>query len=589
MMLRKLLSVLEDRPVSQEPATAIILGTGITLIAFVTLAHLLAATALIMGLRFSQGLSILILLAAFALAGWTGAREAPAGRRPVISLSFGFLLLSLAAAALLSDTSIDGQWYHFQAIAALLEGWNPYHQAFTGTSYLGTSGLPVPDLGAGEIGAAEYTHWAENYPHAHWLVMTLPVSAGLPLEASKYIQFLLIAGAGMTAYGALRHAGLSILTSLLIALTMMCNPVALVQLFTRMNDGLLASSLLAFCALCLLWLVRPERRYLALIALVIAFAVGLKFSAIPVFAAACGLALLATWSARGLKTCLQPGLVMAGAGIIGVFGIGFSPYIQNILEYGHPFYPLMAPQGVDTIDIVTGIAPPAIEGRSGLDAFFFSIFAQTHPGWWPEQQSTLKLPFTVSLGELFAAGTIEGQVGGFGPLFSGACLLALGLAGFLLVRARQNKVVRVILGIALAVFVLTALFPESWWARYVPQLWLVPASIALAGLVSPQRPARLLAFGVIGVMLLNAAMAAGSNTARTFKRDLDIAAQIERFAAISTDVAVQPQLAVSRIHVLRRHGFNVTVDNAIDRDSCAYGEEIAAYAQEGTGGYICIR
>ncbi|KCZ96295.1 hypothetical protein HHI_01410 [Hyphomonas hirschiana VP5] len=581
MKLIKALPAFMTRSDANDPITAIALGAGVSLIGTITLSYVLAAIALITGIGIGQVMSVLILGAAFGLSVWIATFDRPDPRLQVIALAAFLIGAAIGLTLLLLDISIDGQWYHFQALSSLVEGWNPYYEPFAIAPSLTEAGYT-------SWPSEVYVIWPEHYPHAHWLVMALPVSAGLPMETAKFLQFTLLSGAGLVAFAALRHAGFSFLAGLFGALALMANPVAVGQIHTKLNDGLLFSSLLAFGALSLLWLIFRQRRYLALAGLVICFAVGLKFSAIPYFVVACALVLLAIWTMRDLKTCLQPAIVMAGAGIIGIFGIGFSPYVQNIAGFGHPFYPLMAGANAETLDIIRYVVPPGLGGRTGLSAFFFSLFSETHSGWSPVAPE-LKIPLTLHGREIYPSGAADVQLAGFGPLFSGALLLSAVLAGLLLLRERQNRVILLLLGMAVTVFVLTALFPESWWARYVPQLWLVPAGIGVTGLLAKTRPARWLAWSILVILLVNSSLMAATNLARTYRHNQEIVTQMDRFAAVGRDVVVDPDLSLARVQVLRDHGFTVRVETVIDPATCSPGERLASYGQDIEGGYLCIK
>lgn len=580
-MLPKSLPAILSRSAADDPITALALTGGFTLVGTITLSCVLAALALITGIGIGPVVSPLIFLVSIGVAIGVATADRPELRLKTLALVAAVLALAICMSLMLFDISIDGQWYHFQALSSLAEGWNPYYEPFAIAPSLVEVGYDTwPDI--------IYVIWPEHYPHAHWLVMALPVSAGLPMESGKFLQIALLGGAGLITFAALRHAGLSFLAGLFGALALMSNPVAIGQLYTKLNDGLLVTSLLAFGALCLLWLVHRQRRYLALAGLVICFAVGLKFTAIPYFVVACALALLAIWSVRGLRTCLEPAIFMAGAGLIGIFAIGFSPYVQNIIGFGHPFYPLMAGEGAETLDIISYVLPPGMGGRTGLSAFFFSLFSETHSGWSPVAPE-LKIPFMLHGREIYPSGASDVQLAGFGPFFSGALLLSGVLMALLLLRERQNKVILVCLGIATAVFVLTALFPQSWWARYVPQLWLVPAGIGVTGLLAQTRPARWLAWSILGVLVINSSLMAATNLARTYKHNQEVTAQMDRYAAISRDVVIDPDLSLARVRLLQDRGFIVRVEAPIAPESCSLGETLARYGQDIEGGYLCIK
>ena len=46
--------------------------------------------------------------------------------------------------------------------------------------------------------------------------------------------------------------------------------------------------------------------------------------------------------------------------------------------------------------------------------------------------------------------------------------------------------------------------PEAWWARFAPQLWLVPTVVALAAAHATAAPTRWASRVLIGVLIINA-------------------------------------------------------------------------------------
>ncbi|MFN3313140.1 MAG: hypothetical protein ACK46Q_06715 [Hyphomonas sp.] len=561
------------RAASGDAAAALALGTGLSLVAFVCLTYLFSALTLIVGLTLESLIAVAIMFLSFAVAGLIGTASRPDLRPAVFVLLAAVLAVSAGFSLLLSDTTIDGQWYHFQAVAALAEGWNPYYESFTGVPSLGEPG---------------YSIWPEHYPLAHWIVMGVSFSAGLPLEAVKFIQPALIMAAGLLTFAALRQLGLSLAVSLFVALAASANPVAVSQIFSKMNDGLIASSLLIFAALAMLWMRSGQRVFLGMLAGFIVFAVNIKFTAIPIFVVACAIfTAILVWT-RSLRASIQPAATLAGAGLFGIIVVGFSPYVQNFAGFGHPFYPLMAGKGVQATDIMTLVTPEAIKVRSDFEAFWFSLFATSHSGF-PPGEPVLKLPFTLADGELYAAGAVDTQIAGFGPLFSGAFFVSAGLVVFLLVTQWRKPVPMLVLSLTIAVLAFTVVFPESWWARYVPQLWLVPVGFALAALLTDTRPAQLAAFGVLAILLTNSTIVFISNAKRCYDRQIAIEAQIDRFTAIGGQIVIDPDLSVTRLRVLQRRGIDFRVEAPIDPTTCIIGEQMASYGGDLPGGYVCIK
>src|SRR5512132_1725369 len=89
--------------------------------------------------------------------------------------------------------------------------------------------------------------------------------------------------------------------------------------------------------------------------------------------------------------------------------------------------------------------------------------------------------------ELLLYGTPDARLGGWGPLFSGALVLSLGVATLLFARSRRG---RAALGLVLGAVIASMLTNrECWWARLAPQLALVPVAVALFAALTRLSPA----------------------------------------------------------------------------------------------------
>jgi hypothetical protein len=180
--------------------------------------------------------------------------------------------------------------------------------------------------------------------------------------------------------------------------------------------------------------------------------------------------------------------------------VGWNPYVTNALRYGHPAHPAL---GSHRIDLERGQASADFRAQSGAGRFFASLLAESSN---EQTRPHLRPPFLFSPGELRAFASWDVRFGGFGPLFSGALLVALPFLAFLLLRDEPHRAVALVLLAAVAGMV--AINPEAWWARLAPQTWLVPAGAAVLGALSPERPVRRVASGLAALLLVNVALVA---------------------------------------------------------------------------------
>ncbi len=482
----------------------------------------------------------------------------------IVTMVLSGLAVLLASATY--DTSIDGQNYQFQAIFALAEGWNPIW-----------STKPPPAI------ADPAAAWVVHYPRATWLVGANILNAGFGLPAAKAINFLLLFAVAMLLAATLLRVGFALVPAALLTAAAVLNPIAVSQMLTGMNDGVFALCILIWCVSLVSWITFRERGALALAAAALVFGLNLKFSAVPVFALLSVFAVGAAFAYRDLATAVQTGMTLLVVAIFSIVALGWSPYAQNYLDFGHIFHPLMGP---NALDIMATNTPEVLKGFTAPRRFLFSLFAETHAGYGSTTPE-LKPPFLVRPSEIRMAGGVDVRIGGFGPLFSGIAVLSFATAlGLLAGGGRRNRSVLGLLFAAAGLLASVFAMPENWWARYVPQFWYVPWCIALAALICLSRPIRVLGAAIILLMLANTAIVAATSLWLAGKRSHAVEAQIEAFRQVRQPYCITPELAQSRIYLLREAGVEVRAVAKKDL-GCATPEAIAAYGPDREGGAIC--
>jgi hypothetical protein len=543
-------------------------SVGVATAMCVGFAYCFPALFLMLGGSLDQISSICLILLSIGAAVWGAARLLKEEWWIVLSGVLFLLIVPALLAGVIMDTSFDGQEYHYSAIDALANGWNPYYQAF-------------PDSLLSDVVRAPI--WSQHYPIGSWMIVALEKAAGVPLEQAKGFALALLLASGLITASVLLRMGVATIPALATGFLAAANPIALAQVFTRMNDGVLASCILIIVSLAALAVSQRNRAAFLAIIPVMILALNLKFSAIPILVAICLFICLAVFALRGMKQAAIAASYLAGIGILGIFAIGYAPYTNNLLNFGHPFYPIMGAGGA--YDIMTANTPQVIESHNSIQAFWVSLFSETHQGYGT--YPSLKIPFTVSLAEIRAAGGVDTRIAGFGPLFSGVFLLAFTLALISGVRGWANRKARGFLLGGAGLLFLALVFPENWWARYVPQLWLVPISVAIACFLLPEKRIRIAAFALVGVMSLNAGLVLFSSSYLAFSRHLDAMRQAHSLASSGEIYEVDFGTAMARSEVFRNVGVKFSVVTDIVRSDCQSVETISAYGPDREGGTIC--
>ena len=532
------------------------LDGALLMIQFLSTAYLSVVSILAAGLHLSP---VTILLAAVAIAGlqWALLRKLrlSVGISSIV-MAAAFVAASLLAAVLVYDTSTDGQAYHMEAILALHGGWNPFHdpwslsspsafwvQHYPKASWMTAACLYafIPRVDVGK--AANTISWAASFLAAYAILLAVFRQVG-------------------SARG---RRILSPLSILLLAACLAGNPVVLAQAFTFYNDGLLGSLTLTYTAMLGVYLLSQEPKALWVAASCLPIQLNLKFTGILVVgivtaAFMAGLYVRSRMSggeadfatrtgapgggqpqddiARGpapasqpdaphesagafslvdvggghgrdlvsrrrrgrtgssVAAALAPGAVLILAAAASFFLAGFNPYVTNTLSKGHPFYPLV---GEQKVDIMTMNEPPELVGKNRLEKFVLTLTGQTGQTISGPRERDRVLALK---GSVFFNVGYDTRSSGFGPMMLWITLAGAALWGVLLVfDVRAGLIASALAGTILAtVFI----HPECWWARYVPQLWFVPAMLVAAALCSERAAPRVSGWIVLALFAFNA-------------------------------------------------------------------------------------
>jgi hypothetical protein len=444
-----------------------------------------------------------ILLAVFLLL-----RQYPGGRARWLSLTCLIAVLAggLIISALAVDLTYDGWAYHQPGVIALSHGWNPVKEPSFGTwwaQYHRSIGYPSngPSIEARSTTA---------YPKALWILGAQAVVWGLPLDSGKYPALLLIFVAGLTALRALRLRGspnawaypLSMLTAL--------NPVCVVQSTTFYVDGALGSCLAILIFSLLSYDVTRSARDLVLALCAALLACNLKFTG-PVYTALILLPFALwwlferRWVARDLLICAITASVLLAASI--------NPYFTNLRDFGSSVYPL------NEWDVMEDQMSAGFLQEHGLKKLLISLtFSNLADRSFDDpatDERNFTSPFQSRGIEEFKklGGTPDLRIGGFGPFFGIVLALTL-LAGSLLIRGPRNGIGFAI--VAHGTLLSIVVNPQMWWARFVPQMWLLPVLVATAA--SRSQIAKALALIIVSLMGVTSLIAViGRPTASYFE------------------------------------------------------------------------
>ena len=407
-----------------------------------------------------------------------------------IALGVLFLVAVPPLASRWFDGSHDGLAYHQSAILQLASGWNPLRGEAPHVAHM----------------KLELTH----YPRASWILGAVLMKCFGTIEAVKAVNLLSMIAAGAMAMSVLlkqRSSASGAVLAAVIGAGIAANPVGLAQLFSSYVDGFLASLLLLAILASIRVALGGGYRAALVLALSIVLCVNVKFTAVVYVGV--GLLVIAglyLFTRRDVAV-LRVMACWVGALVAGVCVLGADPYLTNTVRYGHPFYPALG-ENEDMPRIMLENRPREFRDMSGAERFARSLFSA--PKNAVAGPSVLRPPWIVTRDDIFQLAHYDLRIGGFGPLFGAAFVMSLPLLFFV----RGSPAFW-----AALVFVGTsvAINPESWWARYVPQLWWFPwiavAGVAVGGARGIPRGIALF----VGVVLAaNAAIVGGASIGHAY-------------------------------------------------------------------------
>lgn len=369
------------------------------------------------------------------------------------------------------DLTVDGNSYHKTAIAFIKNGWNPMYESMRSFQKNNNQVIEIDKNQRVDL-------WVEHYPKATWILAATIYNMTDNIESGKCITLIFSIMLLIISYNCLSKI-LDKKWSNIISIILVLNPIVLAQFFSYYVDGIMG--ILFTIELLLLIQVNPKEKinksvWLSLVAICSIF-VNLKFTGLlcsgVIAAVYYFYFLIANRKDKELfnifkRLTIAFIIVFAPA----IFIVGGNSYIKNTIDHHNPLYPLV---GKDKVDIITTMQPKSFLKKNNFEKFIVSTFSKTENVTY-ENEPTTKLPIKVyqsEIGELFAP---DVRIGGFGPLYAliliGTIILLIIETIIIIKKERQN--IKYLLLPFLSIIISMILVGESWWARYVPQFYLLP-------------------------------------------------------------------------------------------------------------------
>jgi hypothetical protein len=506
--------------------TAVILG------GFMCLAQLGIMLSLLIGRFGIASVAPLALVLALLLGGLLGQHIGITDQRRFwpSGLALGVIALALAISAFYFDLSYDGQWYHQLGVYTIAQDWNPLTE-------------PMRDF-------TPQLHTSVRYfAKGPWYVAVAIYETTGCFEAGKCSTVLSWATMGLAVFAASLDWGLRRRFAAAIALVVVLNPVVMSELTSYMVDGILVASLTTVVAALFSSMLRPQRAVIWVGVMATILCINAKFT---------GAVYLVFIFAAGAIWCLlrRREWVFAYcrwvflALYLGAVVFGYNPYVTNTIYRHQPFYPILGSRDFPVNISARGDVnerwetPKNMAGRSRLVHFGYAIFGrpgnQPYPSATdgkPELNARLMWPFAASLADLHAYCYQETRVAGFGPFFSGALLLSLGLAAWLLVQSKSSRLALMMAALTIVGSLLVSV--DLWWPRLGPQLWLLPILPAIF-VFWDARSSRAtgVAWSLMLLLLVNAGIVAGVHLTWETKASLRLRQQLTELRESGKEIEI---------------------------------------------------
>ncbi|MBR5303862.1 MAG: hypothetical protein IKU37_03445 [Candidatus Gastranaerophilales bacterium] len=351
--------------------------------------------------------------------------------------------LSFLFANFFIDTSFDGRCYHFTLENLFKLGYNPIYDDIK--------------TFANEHNIYYNLLFANSYPNALEVLRGNFYLLFNNMESSKIVNLLFVFGGFFySQYFFLNK--LNKIKSFILSSSIFLCAVVVCQITTKMADFLIYY-LFLFQLFSIILIDKKIDVKQNLFVLISSSVLSVAAKYVGLFNVV--IVLVLWFILKRKKIILKTSLLI---GILSLV-LCFQPYITNIVKFKNPLYPSM---GHNKLDFMTKQNPKEFKNKPYLYKFFRSMFSSASDARMNNPQTPrlfYKVPFTSHFDMPYGAEDV--RINGFGHLFSGIFIISVILS---IIQFKRRKGV-----FALCIIALTTLLnPICWWARFVPQLHLLP-------------------------------------------------------------------------------------------------------------------
>ncbi|MCM1369559.1 MAG: hypothetical protein NC204_04225 [Candidatus Amulumruptor caecigallinarius] len=496
--------------------------TGIILFLFLFCTYSICAVGFLCGLKLSIWHAPVSFLLSVIIAGAMFRKSSL--KSVVDSGACALLLITLfiSLTSLVDDCSFDGNWYHQEIVALLMAGWNPFDLSY-----------PLP----------ETTLWTPHYTKGLETICAASALSTNHIESGKGMNLVFIMSAALIIYFCLKKYGQKMWPqkkrnryALLLTLMAISNIVVVTQSIVFYTDYPLYLLLLLTIAFSYLLYSQPDSKaFSMMLGATVVLAITIKFNIF--FFEGLWILLILTWCLCRKKYALSRKIFIASAaGLIAGLALSYHPYVTNIIVAGHPLYPLM---GEGAEDIMTHNTPEIYWGHNRIVNFFISYF-NPHTGIGCDM-----------------------RIGGFGIFMP--VLLIMSVAALII---WHRKIPALTYWVFFAIIASCFIFEQSWWSRYIAQLWLAPCVVAGSLSMIPRKTTTKFIWQAMAAMgILTGIMAMGFTVVTS---GLCTISHNRFYTAVSGRSVRVYNMTAQMQRLLMEHNIKWTETDKIERDKIYY-------------------
>ena len=433
---------------------------SVTIFGILTLTFLISS----LGFIFHIPINIFDLLIPFGLGVFYLFKNSDTKKEFFIQLILLFVIIAISYGISLTfwDDTWDGRSYHAATIIMLKNGWLPLYDNISEI----TQKLSLYPFN---------TQFSDCYLKFSEIVGANIYNLTGHIESPKTSNLLFVGSLFMYSSSVFKEIIKKNTISVILAVSICLNLVCITQLLTNYVDIQIYIAI-TFFILTVLKIEKTHIQTRADIFLIIMSSLMLatvKLTGIAYFAV-----IYFCWFIYRIisKNEVKSIIITSIVSFLLILITSINPFYTNLKNYGHPFHPFM---GKNKMNLTPQQYPVGFKNKTPLQRFLISTFAESLNSIEESkyckmnEDYVIKIPFSrIPYSYLNIFFIPDMRIGGFGYYWSGILCLTFLLLLFLRFNNKEDK--NLFLFITATVILSVSINPDAWWARYVPQLWLIP-------------------------------------------------------------------------------------------------------------------